>query len=255
MQMRMIFMSIYEDLVKEWDYLAPHKVKAITISNTARSSGDFKVLPRRFANETAVACFLINDNECLKKNLVFFDGKVDTIYVDVEQKQQIDLFHEAKQIVENSELTTIKPNDIAIESCDLLLRKIYKDDLSSKNILVIGTGNLASKIALRLAERQAHVYIEGRSRTKEETIVQGINSFLPAYTYPIHTYREWDSMKKWDAIISFLSGSYWGEEHLFPQIDENTFIIDGGISNFSSSFVKQKLDQQTKVPRLVVRFA
>src|SRR5699024_735841 len=144
-------------------------------------------------NETAVACFLINDSRCLEETLVFFDGKVDTIYIDVEQKQEIDLFHEAKQIVEKSKLTAIKPNDIAIESCDLLLRKIYKDDLFSKNILVIGTGNLASKIALRLAERQAYVYMEGRSRTKEETIVNGINSFLPAYTYPINMLSEWSS--------------------------------------------------------------
>src|SRR5699024_12015024 len=85
--------------------------------------------------------------------------------------------------------------------------------------------------------------------------VNGINSFLPAYTYPINMLSEWSSSEKWDAIISFLSGPYWGEESLFPHIDENTFIIDGGISNFSSSFVEQMLNQLTMVTRLDVRFA
>lgn len=248
-------MNIYEALVKEWDYLAPHEKTAITISNTARSRSDFKVLPRRYGNKTAAACFLINNSDYLKETIKFFDGKVDKIYVDVEQKQDIDLYRESKDLIHQSELTTIKPNDIAIESCDLLLRKMFEDDLSHKNIAVIGTGNLASKIALRMAERQATVFMEGRSKAKEHKITNGINSFLPAYTNPIHAMDEWDGEKKFDAIVSFLSGPYWAEEKLLPSINEKTLIIDGGISNFSSEFIENMLNKDVKVTRLDVRFA
>src|SRR5699024_11632089 len=92
----------------------------------------------------------------------------DAIYVDFEEKQSINLLELAKSLINHSKFIAIKPNDIAIESCDLLLRHKYNDDISGKNILVIGTGNLAIKIALRTAERQANVYIHGRSDRSEE---------------------------------------------------------------------------------------
>lgn len=248
-------MSIYEALVKEWDYLAPHDNKAITISNTAKSQFDFKVLPRRYGNKTAVACFLVNDDNFLKETVNFFDGKVETIYVDVEQKQDIDLYNVSKALIHQSKLISVKPNDIAIESCDLLLRKMFDDNLSDKNIAVIGTGNLASKIALRIAERQANVYMEGRSRDKEQKITTGINYFLPAYTNPIRTMKDWQGTSHFDAVISFLSGPYWGEEQILPSIDQKTLIIDGGISNFSSKFIQKMLHQGNTISRLDVRFA
>lgn len=249
-------MTIYEQLDKEWEFLAPHANKAITISNTARAQTDFKILPRRYACDTAVSCFLINDPAALKETVRFFDGKVEAIYVDVEEKQPINLLELAKPIIQHSKIIAIKPNDIAIESCDLLLRHKYHDDISGKNILVIGTGNLASKIALRAAERQANVYIHGRSEEKEQTIVKGINAFLPQYTTPIQTADNWtEETKKFDIVISFLSGQYWDEEWLLTNADKHTLIIDGGISNFSSHFIQQVLAQDLMIVRLDVRFA
>ena len=252
----MIRMKIYEQLDKEWDFLAPHANKAITISNTARVHTDFKILPRRYACDTAVACFLINDRNSLEETVKFFDGKVDAIYVDVEEKQSINLLELAKPLINHSKFIAIKPNDIAIESCDLLLRHKYNDDISGKNILVIGTGNLASKIALRTAERQANVYIHGRSDAKEQTIINGINAFLPQFTTPVKTMEEWDDdVKKFDIVISFLSGPYWAEESLLPNVNKDTLIIDGGISNFSSDFIQQLLANDMMIVRLDVRFA
>src|SRR5699024_7453778 len=130
------------------------------------------------------------------------------------------------------------------------------DDISGKNILVIGTGNLASKIALRTAERQANVYIHGRSDAKEQTIINGINAFLPQFTTPVKTMEEWDDdVKKFDIVISFLSGPYWAEESLLPNVNKDTLIIDGGISNFSSDFIQQLLANDMMIVRLDVRFA
>src|SRR5699024_7188255 len=146
-------------------------------------------------------------------------------------------------------------NDIAIESCDLLLRKMFDDNLSQKNMAIIGTGNLASKIALRMAERQARVFIEGRSKEKEKMIINGINSFLPAYTSTINTMNQWDQAKPFDAVISFLSGPYWAESKLLPSIKKETLIVDGGISNFSSEFIQSMLKQDVNITRLDVRFA
>src|SRR5699024_451629 len=153
-----------------------------------------------------------NDEKLLKKTLSFFDGEVDCIYIDIEQKQELNLFQIARSIVKESDLVTVKPNDNTLESCDMLIRSHLNDDLFDKDIAVIGTGNLASKIATRLTERQANVYIMGRTNEKERTASQALNLFLPKYTSRIKPFEEIHSKKKVDVIVSFLSGQMSKED-------------------------------------------
>lgn len=250
-------MKIDKQLEIEWDYLATQKNKAIMISNTAKGNDDFKVLPRRNACDTALACFLINDPQILKETITYFDGKVDEIYIDVEQKQRINYLELSKPLIKNSTFIAVKPNDVAIEACDHLLRHAYNDDLSGKDILVIGTGNLASKIALRMVERQANVYIHGRTKEKQELLIQAVNQFSPRYSEPVKSIDDWVSPtnKSFDSVISFITGTYWAEDSLLSSIDEQTFIVDGGISNFSSQFIEQILTRNITLARVDVRFA
>lgn len=249
-------MNLNAQLENEWTYLSPYKLRAITISSTAkRNSANFAVLPRRFANDTAVASFLVHEEKYLQTVVQFFDGKVEFIYVDVEQKQAIDLFKHAKSFVRKSKLVAVKPNDVTLEACDLLLRDQFQDDLVGKNIIILGTGNLASKMALRAAERQANVYLHGRTQEKTATIMAGLNSILPAYAPKIHLFEKGNFDEKVAAIVSFLAGPYWAEEKLLSYINKETFIIDGGINNFSKSFIRKMLQEQTKITRLDVRLA
>lgn len=248
-------MSFRENLLKEMDYLADYKNKAITISTTAKHATDYLLLPRRYALNTAISNFLISDSEFLKDTLRFFDGKVDTIFIDIEQKQEINLFKIAKDIVNQSQLIAVKPNDTSLESCDLLIRDKFHDDLIDKNALIIGTGNLASKIALRLAERQANVYLKGRTKQKENTVVDGLNSFLPKFSTSIKTFDHIKEINKVDVIVSFLSGQFEEEKIVCNYIDKNTFVVDGGISNFSRDFVTKMLNQHTTITRLDARIA
>lgn len=250
-----MMMSFREDLLKEMDYLADHVHNAITISTTAKHATDYLLLPRRYALNTAISNFLINDSELLKDMLNYFDGKIDTIFIDVEQKQEINLFKIAKDRVKQSQLIAVKPNDTSLESCDLLIRNQFNDDLIDKNVLVIGTGNLASKIAIRLAERQANVYLKGRTKQKEHTVVHGINAFLPKFAPSIKTFDYVETVKKTDVIVSFLSGHFEEEDLLYKYIGVNTFIVDGGINNFSREFVMRVLDQHTTMIRLDARIA
>ncbi|MDO6450496.1 hypothetical protein [Oceanobacillus profundus] len=239
----------------EFEFLTQHSTHAITISTTAKSAVPFNILPRRVLLNTAISSFMINDKGKLKETLLFFDGQIDYIFIDIEQKQQINLFKIANNIVKKSKLIAIKPNDTTLESCDILIRNHFNDDLSDKNIIVIGTGNLASKTALRLAERQANVFIKGRSTEKENVLVNGLNNFLPKYSPKIKVFNQGYEIVKADIIVSFVSGYFKEEEILIPFINENTFIIDGGINNFSSSFVKRMLNQETAITRLDTRIA
>ncbi|WP_200416777.1 hypothetical protein, partial [Virgibacillus salexigens] len=99
---------------------------------------------------------------------------------------------------------------------------------------VVGTGNQASKITLRLAERQAFVYIMGRTNEKEKRITEALNLFLPKNSPTIKTIEQMQLNGKADVVVSFLSGRITKEKDLLPFIGLNSFIIDGGINNFSS---------------------
>ncbi|WP_188634346.1 NAD(P)-binding domain-containing protein [Lentibacillus kapialis] len=248
-------MEIIEQFQQELDYLNNQKHSSIMISTTAKHALSFRVLPRRSILNTAMSCFMINDAKLLKKALLFFDGLVDYIYIDIEQKQDLNLFEIARSIVKKSNLTTVKPNDNTLESCDMLIRNHLKDDLLNKDIAVVGTGNLASKLATRLTERQANVYIMGRTNEKEKTVTEALNLFLPKHTSEVKPFEEIQSKKKVDIIVSFLSGQMSKEDRLLSLIDEDTFVIDGGINNFSSSFIQRMLSANVKVTRLDTRIA
>src|SRR5690625_760005 len=199
------------------------------ISTTSKHALKYRILPRRVIFDNALSCFMINDTGILREILTYFDGKVNSIYVDVEQKQDINLFKIARDLVKNSQLIAVKPNDTTLESCDLLIRHQLNDDLYNKNVIVVGTGNLASKIAVRLAERQANVFIKGRTTSKEKSLVNGLNLFLPKNTPHINSLKEKSLSMKADVIISFISGQLSDETTLYPYINDKTLIIDGGI--------------------------
>ncbi|UOQ95056.1 hypothetical protein MUO14_09065 [Halobacillus shinanisalinarum] len=248
-------MDIKSILGQELFYLKKYEQTSIMINTTAKNSLDFRILPRRTISKMAMSCFMVNNQNLLEETLSFFDGKVDYIYIDIEQKQNINLFKIAKKIIKKSRLVTVKPNDSTVESCDILIRNFLNDDLYNKKVVVIGTGNLASKIAMRLAERQAYVYIVGRSREKENTAVEALNLFLPKYTPRIQSLEKTQLSEKVEAVISFISGQFTRDELLFPVIGKETFIIDGGINNFSSDFIQRLLLMNINITRLDTRIA
>ncbi|MHA6250728.1 hypothetical protein [Oceanobacillus sp. CAU 1775] len=248
-------MNIIKKCQVELDYLKSYKLNSIMLTTTAKHALDFKILPRKTVFDMAISNFMINNEVYLKDTLAFFDGKINKIFIDVEQKQSLNILKVAKDIVQDTNIITVKPNDTTVESCDLLIRSSYNDDLQGKKILVIGTGNLASKLAVRLAERQAIVYIAGRTTKKEKNIVEALNSFLPKYTNIIQTVEAINQDDNLDIVISFLSGQFKKEDELTPFINKNTFIIDGGINNFSAEFIQRMLDNNVRITRLDTRIA
>lgn len=248
-------MLIEDTLSKEQLFLQKNHEKAIMISTTAKHNEGFMLLPRRNIKNMNISGFIINDSQIAKEVITFFDGKVDYIYIDVERKQHINLFNIANNYIRKSKLVTVKPNDMTLESCDLLIRSYFTDNLYNKKVIVIGTGNLSSKIAVRLAERQAEVFIMGRIQEKESDSARALNLFLPKYSTPIQPFQKFSNKYKADLIVSFISGKLENEGRLHPIISENSFIIDGGINNFSKAFVRNGLSQGVIITRLDTRIA
>jgi len=246
--------NIEKFLIEELCYLQESGCKKlISIGTTAKHAAPFLVLPRRETTDNAMSSFMINDEATLMQTLAFFDGIADTILLDVEPKQSIPLFQIAERTIKKSQLLSMKPNDATLESCDLLLRHHFGEDLSSKIFVLLGTGNLSGKLALRLAERQAVVYIKGRNADKEQQLINGLNLMLPAHAEPIAALDELETQT--DAVIAFLSGVWEQVDLLRPHIGNETLVIDGGIGNFSPEFLEELLAKDIQLTRLDTRIS
>ncbi len=239
---------------KELEYLKGINDKSVgIISMTARKSNGLRTLPRRAAMGFTAINFLVTKIEQARDCLFALDGQVDYILIDIEEKQDISLIREARRIIKTSKVITCKPNDATIESCDLFIRHHYNDELENKSVLVIGSGNLSTKIALRLAERQAIVHLHSRSYQKTAQITESLNLILPKFSKPIQAINK--PKQKYNIIVSFLSAeAIIGEEYL-PILSEDSLVIDGGINNFKSAFIKGALEKGITCYRLDVRIA
>src|SRR5699024_7344728 len=172
-------LTMYNEFDKELRFLNENKYKCVMINTTAKHAKAFSILPRRIYGDYNISSFMINNVDILKKAITYYDGLIDYFFIDVELKQSINLYEQYKKNIKYSELITIKTNDNTIESLDLLVREKFNDDLIDKNILVIGSGNIASKTMIRFAERQSNIFVLSRNVRKTTRILKGINEILP----------------------------------------------------------------------------
>ena len=74
-----------------------------------------------------------------------------------------------RESVKKSKMLIYKGNDLTVDAIDLFLTYFFKDNirgLGGKKILIIGAGNIGSKLAQILLERGSRVFINRRSQKK-----------------------------------------------------------------------------------------
>jgi hypothetical protein len=226
------------------------------VSTTAKHNTPMLRLPDRKIAKKRTINFIVTDETTAIDFFHQVDGKIPVIVVDCESKQNIDLYAIAKKYIQKSEVYTNKPNDLAVESTDVLLQHHFSGDLDGKNILIIGTGNIAFKLALRLAERNIQVFIDGRNEHKVRQIVETINMVIPSYSkYEVRKMDANHFEGNLDAIIPFISAEKAISETYTKWLHEASISIDGGIGNFSEDYIASALAKNTKIIRLDVRIA
>jgi Shikimate / quinate 5-dehydrogenase len=226
----------------------------IFLNTTAKSNKKFSVLPRRSTSKFNAYGFFIGDSVVGDVVCKYIDGKAKYILVDTENKQNFNLFSIAKKNISKSQVIPFKPNDVTVESCDLLVRHLFEEDIQGKKVLIFGSGNLASKMALRLAERQAEVFVWARNQEKASTIVDALNYILPKYNdTKIKLFHRDEN--DFDLMISFLSAENVIGTDFFNYLKKEGTVIDGGINNFSKDFIEVALNNGVSFIRLDTRIA
>jgi hypothetical protein len=230
-----------------------NKYKLLLVSTTARKSAQFSRLPDKSFNGEIVANILITNQEIGRNFFAEIDGQIETILIDVERKQEIDLIGIVNDVIKHSRILPYKPNDVTLEAADQLILNQLGSDLTGKKILVYGTGNISFKLALRLLEREVNVSIVGRNLDKVLSVVTTLNMIKPGFSNAIAREHHNESKDKYDGIIALVSSEKVVEPSVAEHIKRGGFAIDGGIGNFQGQFIADALEKEISVLRLDVR--
>ena len=150
---------------------ASNKKKKVvyTIGNTrVLDDSKYYLTPVREYKEFIVAGVIVFSEFEAKIILQEIDGVVDFIFVDCEKKSKnnshgyFNIERLSWEIVTRSNLKFYKGNDLTVESIDNFIFHYFLNInqlIGGLNILIIGVGNIGFKVALKLLERGANIFL------------------------------------------------------------------------------------------------
>ena len=221
----------------------------LTVSSTSKKfSGLFYFTPIRMKNDFVICGIVFKDTqfiEILLKYLNIFD------YVFVDQEKKIfdnnknpvniekDLVLGAPNTVK---ICSFKPNDLTVDASYNEILNYFtsrKKTMGGAKALVMGAGNVGSKLSLRLVEVGVDTFLYRRSVKKCATIVDSINLIKPEATlakaHPIQNISTLNNYK-FDVIIGATNStmSYIPTNDLFDNVP---LILDIGKGSFDLKFL------------------
>jgi len=233
------------------------KISAFSISCTRNIKKNKLFFPPiRITPYVVCANVILFSKDEIKKIVRVIDGIVDAIFVDVEEKMKNldDLIALVQKEVKESKIFTIKINDITAESTDAILAHYFKD-LHNKKIAIIGCGNIGSKIALKLVERGANVFITGKNKNKINCITKGLNFIKPKNTLSriVGMTDNYEAAKNEDIVIGFTNGVPIIDKKMVDMMSRNGMIIDGGIGTVFQNAIEYAKELGIRTLRLDIR--
>jgi len=169
------------------------------------------------------------------------DGKVDYVLVDAEKKipheQSPSVLANIERVVrENVRSSTLwiyKGNDLCVDAVDGLLTQLTKNSLrglGGKKIAILGAGNIGFKLALRLLERGAYIFITRRNQQTLETLTKALNAVKPMYTRAevVGMTDNKEAARLSDILIGTSHGTPLITSEMVESLADNAIIIDVG---------------------------
>ena len=224
----------------------------MVLSTARRHARGIQRLPDRFDRGVRVAAIQVETDEQARAVLKHLDGPDRVLHLDVERKQDLHLMQVAREVVRQAEIRQIKPNDLTVDALQALLVDRLGPDLADVPITVLGTGNLAFKFALRLAESGACVGLAGRSADKVALLVRAINAVLPEYTPHRVVLHQLATTR---VLVSAVTSEGVVDVGWVSTLQKPALCIDVGIGNLAPEFIEAAIAGGHECVRLDVRSA
>ena len=156
-----------------------------------KTNQNYYLTPYRESQKTIYAGAILYGNRVAKKLAKKIDGKIDYIFVDIEKKitnkkdTLTNIERVTKGTIKKSIIKNYKPNDITVDSIENFIQDYFRKNLrgvGGKKILILGSGNIGSKVAIRLLESGGNIFLFRRNKNKLKKISEVLNIIKPKQT-------------------------------------------------------------------------
>lgn len=250
-----------------------------TIATTSKQEEKPYVTPIRNTNDFVVCGCVIFNQTLLLKIIKLIDGEVDVLLVDSEKKiplmihkspdDNIYKIHNTIGLIETGNLSKIcfnnikiskiyeyKPNDLTVNATWLFLSQRL-NFLSGKKISILGSGNIGSKLALKLVECGSEVHIHRTNSYKGNTITQGLNLIKPENTVSDIIFHENKIQASFmsDVLIGATNGIQIIDINLIKSTKKDALIVDLGKNTLTKDAISYAIENNIEIYRTDVTSA
>lgn len=197
----------------------------------------------------------VSSTEQIEEIIPEFNGKIQTIIVDVEEKGGIraDVFEISKKLAPDSRVLSYKDNDIWVEAIASLVVCLYH--VYGQSITVIGANNLSYKLALRLAERGSYVVISPDEPTPNmEQAVERLNEIKLASSPAIRfVENKVDAARGTHMLIGMTPRVPSIDKEVVEVMNSKGLILDGGLGTITAEATESAHKIGIKLLRIDMR--
>ena len=227
------------------------KIAMFSIATTANVNNEEMIFPViRETDRTVCGNILLNSERYLEEIVREIDGIVEIILVDAETKVStlINLELRVRNLVKKCKIYTFRPNDFSVDAADALIAQL-KVPLNGGKIAIIGGGNVGSKLALKLVERGADVYLSRRSKNKLEKIVDGLNAIKSDYltSKVYYAAQNLEASKNADVLIGATPGIAAITADMVGNMKEGGLVMDAGSGTIYPDAIEEAKKRNIKV--------
>ena len=241
------------------------KIRCFFLGNTVkRENSNFYVTPIRENQKFIYAGAIIFNDFSAKKIAEIIDGKVDFLLIDTEKKaisnnpnRIVNIEKTTKKAIKKTKIFTYKGNDLAVEAAETFITNYFLKDIrgiGGKKILILGSGNIGTKLGIKLVESGASVFLYRRKTKILKNIIITINSIIPRGTMAkakmIKNLKL--SLHKFNIIIGATSGKSILTPSHVKSFKSDVLIIDIGKGIFEKKALKLALNNNINLYRLDV---
>ena len=240
-----------------------------SISTTAKQEQCPYLTPVRVCKDFVLGGCIIFDQKHLYSLLENIDGDVDIILSDSEKMitshiktvnngvvsqsshlGEVTISNICYQAIKKSHIFEFKPNDLTVNAAWSFLTQRL-NYLNGKKICILGSGNIGSKLALKLVECGAEVSIYRRNINKGKIIVNGLNLIKPErVANKIQFYSDAaKASSKADVLIGASSGSSIIDENIVKNLRRDCLIVDLGKNNLTENAIKIAIEYSMNIYR------
>ena len=261
-------MNIYKELEKKIKIInRSSKKKVFYFGNTSKKEVSKFYLTNIQENPKFIYFgAIIFNNSSATKIAKLVDGKVDFILVDIEKKvistsknksDTINIERSVKDEIKKTRIFTYKGNDLTVWASETLINHLFLKDargVGGKKILILGSGNVGFKLALKLVESGADVYLYRRNKKILKKMVFAINSVIPKATIAKARVvnKVGNNLQQFDVILGTTNGKSIININQVNTFKKNVIVIDIGKGIFKKKALIEAINKKINLYRLDV---